>query len=112
MWFSCVNSSALAGRLSPPCQAWMIYGLFGDSWATECTQSLTRSREGEKGLRYMGEIARARAIPHTTPESKKEKTEERICGWEGGQAEGRSDQGRKKENRGGEESEGGEKCQG
>lgn len=81
----------------------MIYGLFGDSWATECTQSLTRSREVEKGWRYMGEIARARAIPHTTQESKEEKTG-RIHRWELGQAGERRDE-KGKVGGGGEESE-------
>ncbi len=81
MWFSCVNSSTLAGHLSPPRQPSVIYGLFGDSWATECTQFLThtanRERERDRGKERLevkgGKIAWVWIIPHTTHESKKRK---------------------------------------
>lgn len=48
VWFSSVNSPGLADHLSQQCQTAMIYWLFGDSWATECTLLTCR----EKGSLY------------------------------------------------------------
>lgn len=48
MWFSSVNSPALADHLSQQCQTAMIYWLFRDSWAIECTFLTCR----EKGSLY------------------------------------------------------------